>query len=505
MTPPSALRSFRPQSLAWLAAGVLLLVRLACPTQARADDHDAWFVIELDGSRAGWMRLRQQTSDDHIATESETSLTLRRFDQPMEIRVQSRMVERHDGRPVQAESFLQVGGPAVRTEYHFRDGHVLVRTGQGARLTETTQPWPEGSWLTPAAAGQAFAQAVREQRTECSLLVLDPALAGLTPVHFTYRDLQPASVEAMGKILPAIRATVTTSLLPSLEMVEYLDADGVPIVSHMDVGFARFVVRRSERQVALAALDPPEIMAQTLVVPDRPIAAPRTRRRGVFRLTADPGAHLSALETGAQTVQRLGPDSLRIEVDLDLTTPARAQEANDPALRAGSAMIATDDPTIRRLVAEALAGAGPAAEQRAEALRRFVYDFVEEKSLAIGFASASEVARVREGDCTEHGTLLAAMLRTAGIPARVVSGLVYVEGLAGQGAFGYHLWTQALVERDGRPVWLDLDATLPPDTPFDATHIALTSSTLAGDEVVNALVELAPVLHRLRVEVETIE
>ena len=48
------------------------------------------------------------------------------------------------------------------------------------------------------------------------------------------------------------------------------------------------------------------------------------------------------------------------------------------------------------------------------------------------------------------------MLRSAGIPARGATGLVYVEGYQGAPhAFGWHMWTQALV--DG--VWFDLDAT----------------------------------------------
>ena len=50
----------------------------------------------------------------------------------------------------------------------------------------------------------------------------------------------------------------------------------------------------------------------------------------------------------------------------------------------------------------------------------------EEVARLLPDATAAEVARSREGDCTEHAVLLAALARARGIPARVAMGLVYV-------------------------------------------------------------------------------
>jgi hypothetical protein len=69
----------------------------------------------------------------------------------------------------------------------------------------------------------------------------------------------------------------------------------------------------------------------------------------------------------------------------------------------------------------------------------------------------------------------------------VVSGLVYVPDLAGQGpGWGWHLWTQALVRQPEAAggfglAWMDLDATLPGrGRGFHAAHIAVSTSDLAG-------------------------
>jgi hypothetical protein len=119
------------------------------------------------------------------------------------------------------------------------------------------------------------------------------------------------------------------------------------------------------------------------------------------------------------------------------------------------------------------------------------------KNLATGFASAGEVAVTLSGDCTEHAVLLTALLRAAGIPARVVSGLLYVESFAGErDVFGYHMWTQAWIE--GR--WVDLDAMGAGD--FDATHIALATSPLDDQEdFLQVSTSLAPWMGALSIEV----
>jgi hypothetical protein len=96
---------------------------------------------------------------------------------------------------------------------------------------------------------------------------------------------------------------------------------------------------------------------------------------------------------------------------------------------------------------------------------------ITDKSMRIGYASALETLRAREGDCTEHAVLLAALGRARGIPTRVVNGLAYASAFAGrQQVFVPHAWVQAWIGDR----WASFDAALPG---FDAGHIAFS----AGD------------------------
>jgi transglutaminase-like putative cysteine protease len=99
-------------------------------------------------------------------------------------------------------------------------------------------------------------------------------------------------------------------------------------------------------------------------------------------------------------------------------------------------------------------------------LLRWVYDNVEKRPV-VSVPSALEVLRTRVGDCNEHATLLTALLRASGIPARLSIGLVYNRQM-----FFYHAWTEAYVGE-----WVSMDATLN-QLPTDVSHIVFVRGNL---------------------------
>ncbi len=116
-------------------------------------------------------------------------------------------------------------------------------------------------------------------------------------------------------------------------------------------------------------------------------------------------------------------------------------------------------------------------------LLNWVYHHIEKKPVA-SIPSAVEVLRTGMGDCNEHATLLTALLRAMGIPARMSCGLVYTRG-----KFFYHAWTEAYVGG-----WITLDATMN-QIPVDVTHIRLVQGNL------DKQVEIAGLIGKLNVGV----
>jgi len=101
--------------------------------------------------------------------------------------------------------------------------------------------------------------------------------------------------------------------------------------------------------------------------------------------------------------------------------------------------------------------------------------------------NALEVLDSLEGDCTEHSILYIGLARAAGLPAREVAGVVYVEGT--KPGFYFHQWATVWVGK-----WIDVDPTF--NQPLaDVTHIKLAE----GDLLRQA--RLIPVVGHLKIEV----
>lgn len=184
-----------------------------------------------------------------------------------------------------------------------------------------------------------------------------------------------------------------------------------------------------------------------------------------YRFGFRDGLAFAPPQTGEQRVTQ-GPNG----IVLDICAECGPGLPNDPATLAralqSTPWLQSDHPTLREI-------ARPAAISRYNQARKMQI-LVERGRPYLGdvdFAghfSALETVHRRMGDCTEAAVLLAALGRAAGIPTRVVSGLVYLRdryhGVAN--AFMPHSWVVAYV--DGK--WRSYDMAL---GTFDNSHIAL--------------------------------
>jgi hypothetical protein len=127
--------------------------------------------------------------------------------------------------------------------------------------------------------------------------------------------------------------------------------------------------------------------------------------------------------------------------------------------------IESDDPEITTKAREII-GESQNPVSAARRLMNWVFLNVDKRPV-LTVPSAREALRTRVGDCNEHATLLTALLRASGIPARLSMGLVYTRH-----KFYYHAWTEAYLGQ-----WITMDATLN-QMPADASHIKLVEGNL---------------------------
>ncbi len=480
---------------------VLLAAILAglVSSSTRADDwqllEEHWYVVELAGHKAGWMSSSIHSDGERYRSDSQTRLSFGRGPATSVIEFDSSFVESHEGEPVSLKFRQKMGQQAVQTHWEFAADHVAQTTEQAGRETATEQPLPEGEWLTPMAAARYWLDQQQAGAQEITYRIIDPA-NGLSPIAVTHRFVAEEMMQRDGQTV-AVTVWKTTTEKPPVTATEKYDSEGTLMYQSVTAGL-EMVTRIATKAEALAKPGrQPELLVQTFVKPNEPIARSKQATTAILRLRTKNGQMPALPSAGAQRVE-MGDDagSAILHIDINANQLASAEEVADPAYLQASTIVDSNDEQVRRLAASATDQMGDDPHRKADAMRRFVRRYVSNKDLDTAFATASEVARLKSGDCSEHAVLLCAMLRSQEIPARVAVGLIYAESFLQQrGVFGWHMWTQALI--DGK--WVDYDATL--RRRYHAAHVLTSTSDLNDGALSGALATTLQLIGNLEIDV----
>jgi transglutaminase-like putative cysteine protease len=484
-----------------LAVAAALWVAAACLGAPPEVLEEHWYRLTLAGSPCGWMHERTVREGDVLRTETESSMQVGRMGQAVTVRSRNVFEERMDGTPVRVETERGTGRDVVKGRWAFTAKGIEVTQEQGGRTSTQVVPAPAPGWLAPAAADR-FVRA-REAAGEVAVryVTIDPE-SGPTAVTVERTRVGEAAVDVGDGPVKCVEWRVAISLLER-PTGEWVRADGVAVKSTVDLGIGVLESVLSTRDAATAPIRGAEVMARTFIeVPQdaRAIAGAQTAE---LRVRARDGSLGDVPSAGAQAFARAGAGDGRVTIDAGRGSAATEAERADARFTAPSAMVDCADARIKSLAARAVQGVGDDARARSRAMRRATWSHLRTKNLAKGLATASEAAESRAGDCTEHAVLLAAMLRAEGIPSRVATGLCYVADAGTvRNAYGWHMWTQAIVGGE----WIDLDATLPADGPdFVASRLMTGSSAADGGSIDADLARIVNMIGDLEIDVLRID
>lgn len=496
-----AMSALAMPSVAWAQAAKPVEKAAAA---SKAETTERWYVVEMMDQKAGWMMTREVKTGETITTISDTQMEIKRGPLDLKVRMMSEFVETAEGKAISMKSVQELGSMPIEQSYVFKDDKIERTTKQQGKSTTTTIERPKGEWLTPGAADRYVKERMKAKAKEITLRVIDPS-AGPEPVSVKRGDFTVEKVKAMGKELELTKSTIEMSMMPGTKMFEWSDDQDVLVKQETSLGGIRVTMMLSTEKEAKGKVNAPEMMLSTFVKPEGTFEDARHSKKATMVVSVPDGEMTALPTTGSQSVAKVDARSSRLTIDTSFPNKAPEGDAGEAKYLASTAMTDLTDEKVQELHHKAVEGLGKDPVARAKALRAFVYSFIKKKSLDVGYASASETARSAEGDCSEHGVLLAALLRADGIPSRVVTGLIYADSFAGSDhIFGYHMWAQALLDVDGSKRWVDLDATLHGPT-YDATHIALALVDLSDGQTEAQLSRMAPLLGRLRIKIEKSE
>ncbi|MGH7644906.1 MAG: transglutaminase-like domain-containing protein [Gemmatimonadales bacterium] len=224
----------------------------------------------------------------------------------------------------------------------------------------------------------------------------------------------------------------------------------------------RDIARAARGSVAppAGAIVPATALRAGITTPPEPRSVFRVRLLGVdlTGLALEGGRQVLAGDTlvvRQESPEPQGPPLPLAPLDSALATALRAEP-----------LIGSDDPRIQAQ-ARQLVGGDRDARRVAEKLVHWVHQRLR-RTTPTGPPSAVEALERRLGDCNEATVLYVALARAAGLPARAVAGLVYLNG-----RFYYHAWPEVYL-RD----WVAVDPLFD-RFPADAARLRLAVDALA--------------------------
>jgi hypothetical protein len=277
----------------------------------------------------------------------------------------------------------------------------------------------------------------------------------------------------------------TTAEPIGIESTSYVTVDGTVLE---DVYAGTITMRLEPKEVAQDVNYSNDVIISNAALVDELIDNPRSRDSLELQLTG-PLTPSHLFNDERQFIAAEGNQysfrAKRISMD-GVTTPSLPvqDEAMQDWLQA-TTFVQSDD---ARLISKAqeIIGSETNALKASELLCHWVYQNVQ-TSFSARLTNSLEVLDSLAGDCTEHSMLFIGLARAAGLPAREVAGLVYVDGPPA--GFYFHQWAKVWVGK-----WIDVDPTF--DQPFaDVTHIKLAEGDLFEQ------IRLVPIIGQLQVSV----
>ena len=497
MTTPRAVS--RP--LFFVAAALAALLARA-PRASAAEEvlRDEWQILNINGARAGSEHaFVRRLGDGNIETKKDSRLSMRRLDTTVETTTEETTVEKEDGTLVSIVEKSKQSAEETTTRIAFEGGKAKITTETMGTSREAVADVP-ADLMGPWRAERIPAEAGYPAGKTFDMKVFMQSFGGPQVTHT--KVIGPEETEiAPGRKEKLIRLEGTIDGLP-ITATSWVDKDGINYKTKAVLAGLLFESRRATKEEAGAADDgktpPTDIFIKTLIISKVLVPHARTLEAAVVRVRPKrPEAALPDLSSERQTVEKKEADgSVVLQIrrmvppDGAATRPLANPAPELATFLAPSSALQSDDPIIVKAAQEAV-GREKDAWKAAQAIERWVDKHVSKKNMGVAAASALEVCKNGEGDCTEHAVLTAAVCRAAGIPSRVVLGLEYLMGI-----WGGHAWSEVYVAGH----WYAIDATNGLGF-VDPLHIAVATTALAEGSFGKEQMALVSVVGSVDIEI----
>ncbi len=464
--------------------------------------YEEWQEIYLGEGKVGYSRDAFTRKGKRIFSHNLMSMRLSRG--PIEVSLESeqKTVETVSGEAIFFQMKMRMGSLPITVEGEIQGGNLLVSTSQAGNLEKKEYSWSKGALMAWGLTRETILRGL-EAGTEYELPLFSPDAKLDGPISTRVKVGEIENVSIRGEYTEARKVTSTMDLgIGSFDSISWLNDEGRALKTVLPMGGMALTLYASDESSALADFVPADLFGFTLLslskrIPEdaqavtfsikfkEPLETPFSWPEYYTQSIVD-----SDLKGAQIMVRQANHEALGENID------GEAENENLADFLTGNANMNIEDKKLITLASKA-AGKSASPLEQADSMRRFASRYISKKSLSVGFATASEVARNPAGDCTEHAVFLAALGRINGVPSRLAVGLAYLPAFQGkQNILGFHMWTQFYLNGQ----WVDFDAALG-ESETSPTRIAFYTGTLDENSLFDMALPFMRLMGNLEVEI----
>jgi Transglutaminase-like superfamily len=366
-----------------------------------------------------------------------------------------------EGKLMKMHFSQESGGRSQTVDAVFSDKEInLDVLNNGTKSKHTLQIPADGRVVDDPVTDFALGNATGEK----VFYILDPATVSL--VKNTVKSNGQKEVEISGSKVVATELELTD---PRLTTLVYTSTKGDLLKVSTTIGLEMLPLTEAEALAANREGSNPDLASITSIVPEPAIDSPMALSRLNIRLSADnmpevpSDSQQSAKKEGKAWIIDIHPTQLTEakSVSIDKAKAARPDWVR-PSLN-----IPSDSEKFKKL-AKSIIGKRTDVRSAALEIRQWVNKRMRVNAGIGVLRDANEILGASEGVCRDYAILTATLCRAAGIPTRLVSGLVNFDG-----NFYYHAWVDVYTGFD----WVPLDS-VPNTARFSATHVKLSQGNV---------------------------
>ena len=397
-------------------------------------------------------------------TVSTTKLSLNLIGTAVEVSINGVTLADGHGRPLRMTFDQTSRGRHQYVVADFGPTSANVRVDNSGTVTVRKLPIPKGaSIVDDPMEGLVFSKAKRGQTRE--VYVLDPTTISFIKNTIVFKG--KASTDVHGKNVLAEWVQIRD---PRANTDVYCKANGDLVKVTAPFGIEMFPESKALAMSAAKGDVKVDLAFGSKITPIGDLAAPDKlvelkldlRARELESLPSD--EHQTATKTGADWQLDVHPPRSRPTSGETISDAAKGHEVwTKPDLNVPSKSV-----RFQKLAKEIVSGETDVSKAAAKIQLYVNHKMQPDASIAV-LRDANEVLDSARGVCRDYAILTATLMRAAGIPTRLVTGLVSWDG-----DFYYHAWVAIF---DGEH-WVGVDSTT--DEPqISAAHIELATGSVS--------------------------